>query len=57
VQRNAMRAWEHGEDFRNLVEADPDIRRTLPPAELDAAFDLQRQLRHVDAIFARVFGS
>ena len=57
VQRNAMRAWEKGEDFRQLVEADPDITRTLPPAELDAAFDLQRQLRHVDAIFARVFGS
>jgi adenylosuccinate lyase len=57
VQRNAMRAWEHGEDFRNLVEADPDIRRTLTPAELDAAFSLPRQLRHVDAIFARVFGT
>jgi len=56
VQRNAMRAWEHGEDFRKLVEADPDIRRTLSPAELDDAFSLQRQLRHVDAIFARVFG-
>ena len=57
VQRNAMRAWENGEDFRNLVEADPDISRTLAPAELDAAFDLKRQLRHVDAIFTRVFGS
>ena len=55
VQRNAMRAWEHGEDFRKLVEADPDIRRTLTSAELDAAFSLPRQLRHVDAIFARVF--
>ena len=56
VQRNAMRAWENGEDFRKLVEGDSDIRRTLSPAELDAAFDLARQLRHVDAIFARVFG-
>jgi adenylosuccinate lyase len=57
VQRNAMQAWEKGDDFRKLVAADPDIARTLTPAELDAAFDLQRQLRHVDAIFARVFGS
>jgi adenylosuccinate lyase len=57
VQRNAMRAWEHGEDFRKLIAADPDIRRTLTPAELDAAFDLQRQLKHVDSIFARVFGN
>ena len=56
VQRNAMRAWENGEDFRALVGADADIARTLPPAELDRAFDIQRQLRNVDAIFARVFG-
>jgi len=56
VQRNAMRAWEHGENFRQLVEADADITRVLSPAEVDAAFDLHRQLRHVDAIFARVFG-
>jgi adenylosuccinate lyase len=55
VQRNAMRAWEHGEDFRRLVSADPDISRVLSPAEIRAAFDLGRQLRHVDAIFSRVF--
>jgi len=55
VQRNSMRAWEQGEDFRKLAEADPDIRRTLSPTELNAAFDLQRQLRHVDAIFNRLF--
>ncbi|MBI1955589.1 MAG: adenylosuccinate lyase [Acidobacteria bacterium] len=57
VQRTAMRAWEHGEDFRKLVASDPDISRTLSPAEIASAFDLKRQLRHVDAIFARVFGS
>ena len=57
VQRNAMRAWEHGEDFRKLVTADADIARTLTSAELDTAFSLERQLRHVDAIFTRVFGS
>ena len=56
VQRNAMRAWENGEDFRQLVNADPDISRTLTAAELDTAFSLIRQLRHVDAIFERVFG-
>ena len=55
VQRNAMKAWENGEDFRKLVAADPDIAGALSPAELDAAFGLQRQLRHVDAIFERVF--
>src|SRR5581483_8119217 len=56
VQRNAMRAWENGEDFRKLVSSDPDISRVLAPREMDAAFDLKRQLRNVDAIFARVFG-
>ena len=55
VQRNAMRAWENGEDFRELVGADPDIARVLSAAEINASFDLPRQLRHVDAIFARVF--
>lgn len=56
VQRNAMRAWRNGEDFRRLVSADPDISRTLTPADLDAVFNLDRQLRHVDTIFERVFG-
>ncbi len=57
VQRNAMRAWENGEDFRKLVALDPDISRVLSPADIQAAFDLGRQLRHVNAIFARVFGN
>jgi adenylosuccinate lyase len=57
VQRNAMRAWENGEDFRALVGADADIAQALTPAEIDRAFDLQRQLRNVDAIFLRVFGN
>ncbi|MBI3896572.1 MAG: adenylosuccinate lyase, partial [Acidobacteria bacterium] len=57
VQRNAMKAWENGDDFRKLVESDPDISRTLSPAEIAAAFDLNRQLRHVDAVFGRVFVS
>lgn len=55
VQRNAMQAWENGEDFRALVAADPDISGVLTAQELNAAFDLKRQLRHVDAIFERVF--
>ncbi len=56
VQRNALRAWEQDEDFRALVERDPDISAVLSPAELAQAFDLERQLRHVDRIFERVFG-
>jgi len=55
VQRNALRAWDRGLDFRKLVRTDKDIRRALRPAEINRAFDLRRQLKNVDAIFDRVF--
>ena len=57
VQRNALRAWEEDGSFREMVEADPDISAVLGPEEYERAFSLQRQLRNVDAIFERVFGS
>ncbi len=56
VQRNAMRAWEEGADFRQLVEEDPDISSVLSAEEISTAFSLKRQLRHVDYVFERVFG-
>ncbi len=56
VQSLAMKAWEEGLDFRALVEADPEIRRHLSPEQIAQAFSIERQLRHVDAIFQRVFG-
>ncbi len=49
VQRNALRSWEEGADFRTLLEDDPEV--TLGPAELDQAFDLARSLKNVDAVF------
>ena len=49
VQRNALRSGEEGADFRTLLDADPAV--TLEPDELDAAFDLTRSLRNVDAVF------
>jgi adenylosuccinate lyase len=55
VQRNALRAWDRGLDFRKLVRADKDIRAALSAAEIHRAFDLRRQLKNVDAIFERVF--
>jgi adenylosuccinate lyase len=55
VQENAMAAWEADGSFRDRVAADPRITAVLDRAALDRAFDLRRQLRHVDAIFARVF--
>jgi adenylosuccinate lyase len=56
VQRNAMRAWQEGLNFRELVLADPDISGRVPRKQIEAAFDLRRQLRNVDKIFVRVFG-
>ncbi len=56
VQRNAMRAWQEGLNFRELILADPDISRRVPRRQIERAFDLRRQLRNVDKIFARVFG-
>jgi adenylosuccinate lyase len=53
VQRHAMRAWELEESFQALLEADPEVRAVLPPAEIAACFDLGYHLRHVDAIFRR----
>lgn len=56
VQRNAMQVWKTGENFRLLVERDRDIARHLSTDEIGRAFSVQRPLRHVDAIFERVFG-
>jgi len=56
VQRNAMRAWQEGLNFRELVANDPEIAARVPAERIRRAFELQRQLRNVDKIFARVFG-
>jgi len=56
VQAHAMRAWKEGLDFHQLVLADKEITKKVPRKQIEYAFDLQRQLRSVDKIFARVFG-
>ena len=56
VQGHAMRAWKEGLNFRELVSKDPAIADRISADVLDRAFDLKRQLRNIDAIFARVFG-
>ncbi|MEP6645415.1 MAG: hypothetical protein ABJA69_13010 [Acidobacteriaceae bacterium] len=57
VQNHAMHAWREGLDFRQLVLKDKEITRRVPPRQLEHAFDLNRQLRNIDKIFARVFKS
>jgi len=56
VQRNAMRAWNGDGDLLSNLKADKDVTKVLPPAELEALFDLGYHLKHVDLIFKRVFG-
>jgi adenylosuccinate lyase len=56
VQRNAMKVWESGGDFLRELLGDPEIRGAVSEEELRAQFDLAYHAKHVDTIFARVFG-
>ena len=55
VQTHAMTAWQHEGDFRAAIAADPIVQKHLGREAIDGAFSMERQLRHVDRIFARVF--
>jgi adenylosuccinate lyase len=55
VQSHAMRAWKENLDFRELILNDPEISGRVPRAKIERAFDLSRQLKNIDKIFARVF--
>ena len=58
VQRNAMKVWESDGQLSllELLKADPQVAAAISPAELEEKFDLAYHLKHVDTIFARVFG-
>ena len=56
VQRNAMRVWNDGADFLTELLADPEVTAALTGSEIKDNFDLGYHTRHVDTIFARVFG-
>jgi adenylosuccinate lyase len=56
VQSHAMRAWKENLNFHDLVLADKEITGKVPRKQIEHAFDLPRQLKNVDKIFARVFG-
>ncbi|THD37360.1 MAG: adenylosuccinate lyase [Sphingomonas sp.] len=58
VQRNAMKVWESDGQLSllDLLKADPEVTAALSPAEIEDKFDLDYHLKHVDTIFARVFG-
>ena len=56
VQRNAMAAWNGKGALLDLLKADGEVTRAVPPAQLEKLFDLSYHLKHVDTIFKRVFG-
>jgi len=56
VQRNAMKVWEEGKDFKEELLADSEVRSYLSSEEINNAFDLAYHFKHVDTIFTRVFG-
>ncbi len=56
VQRNAMKVWEEGRDFKTELLADKDVCAALSVEEIEEKFDLGYHTKHVDTIFARVFG-
>ncbi|WP_421616515.1 adenylosuccinate lyase [Agrobacterium tumefaciens] len=57
VQRNAMRVWEQGADFLEELLGDEEVRAALPESVIREKFDLGYHTKHVDTIFARVFGN
>ena len=59
VQRNAMKVWDSDGQLSllDLLKSDPDVAERLSPGQLDELFDLGYHFKHVDTIFARVFGT
>ena len=56
VQRNAMKVWRGEGAFLDFLKADDDVRPHLTDEELSELFDLAYHFKHVDTVFARVFG-
>ncbi|WP_298020958.1 adenylosuccinate lyase [uncultured Parasphingopyxis sp.] len=58
VQRNAMKVWESDGELSllELLKADKEVTAALSPEQIEEKFDLDYHLKHVDTIFARVFG-
>ena len=55
VQKNAMKVWEDGKDFKTELLNDPEVLRVLTKEEISDKFDLGYHTKHVDTIFQRVF--
>ena len=56
VQRSALKAWDEGKDFKNIVSKDSAVKKYLSKKEIEQSCNLKNYLKHIDDIFARVFG-
>jgi len=55
VQRNAMKSWKEGVEFKDLLEKDSTVTKYLKKKELVAIFNVKNFLKNLDFIFDRVF--
>lgn len=55
VQKNAMKSWKEGSEFKNLLEKDSTVTKYLRKKELTAIFNVNNFLKNLDFIFKRVF--
>ncbi len=55
VQRNALKVWDTGKDFKGLLLADREIGKYLTENDMEEIFNLDYHLKHVEDIFERVF--
>ena len=56
VQRNAMKSWHEGIEFKHLLLTDDEVGRYLSPPEIEDIFRFENFLHHINFIFGRVFG-
>ncbi|MCY4047847.1 MAG: adenylosuccinate lyase [Candidatus Dadabacteria bacterium] len=56
VQRNAMKCWDGGGDFQEILKGDGEVAKLLSPQEVDSCFNIKAGFEHVDEIFKKVFG-
>ena len=55
AQRNAMKVWDEGGEYKDLVTKDADISSKLSSEEIARVFDINYYLRNVDKVFQRTF--
>jgi len=56
VQKSALKAWDEGKDFKNIIGKDSSVKKYLSKKEIEQSCNMKNYLKHIDDIFLRVFG-